>query len=382
MPTFAMKVYDLQWFTTFGMDYDQAAEALVEDGIDVVLTQNHIDPLPTSGVDQHAYLTRYRDRIRAYEDGAWVDSLKRHGLTVLETSAVLFDPPALSRFPDARPVDARGAPDDGFDWYTGICPTHDGYLDEKMAKLARVVAELSPDGLFLQFIRFPGFWENWTWSPDYLFSDTDRFCFCERCRSRFADALRISKLPGDTPSQAHFILTNHGAEWTSLRCRVIADIVRRALEIGAARQDAQLMLNTLPFPSTDFGNQDVRRVIAAQDLRLLSPYTDRFELMTYLQILNRPVSWLRTVIEDARAELRGTGCDVVCTLQADALYTEGVHRSRQRAPSVTAGKIVDAATTALDAGADGLVFYHWTDFLIDEAAGGRKREALRSITHA
>src|SRR6478735_620233 len=57
MPTFAMKVYDLQWFTTFGMDYDQAAEALVEDGIDVVLTQNHIDPLPTSGVDQHEYLT-------------------------------------------------------------------------------------------------------------------------------------------------------------------------------------------------------------------------------------------------------------------------------------------------------------------------------------
>ena len=119
MPTFAMKVYDLQWFTTFGMDYDQAAEALVEDGIDVVLTQNHIDPLPTSGVDQHEYLTRFHDRIRAYDDGAWVGALKRHGLIVLETSAVLFDPPALSRFPDARPVDAAGEPHVGFDWYVG-----------------------------------------------------------------------------------------------------------------------------------------------------------------------------------------------------------------------------------------------------------------------
>jgi hypothetical protein len=40
-----------------------------------------------------------------------------------------------------------------------------------------------------------------------------------------------------------------------------------------------------------------------------------------------------------------------------------------------------SAETALDAGADGLVFYHWTDFLADEAAGGRKRETLRAITH-
>jgi hypothetical protein len=383
MPTFAMKVYDLQWFTTFGMDVDQAADALAEDGIDVVLTQNHIDPLPTSGVDQHEYLTRYRDRIRGYDDRAWVDALKRHGLTVLETSAVLFDPPALSRFPDARPVDANGEPHAGFDWYVGVCPTHEGYLDERVARLARVVEELSPDGLFLQFIRYPGFWENWTWSPDYQFSDSDRYCFCDRCRSRFSDALHISLPQGDPASQARFILTHHGTEWTNWRCGVIADIVRRVREIGTANSDGtQLMLNTLPFPSTDFGNQDVRREIAAQDLRLLFPYTDRFELMTYLQILNRPVSWLRTAIEDARAELDNSGSAVVCTLQGDALYTEGIHGSRMRPPTVTADEIFAEATAAIDAGASGLVFYHWTDFLVDEAAGGRKREALRSITHA
>ena len=383
MPTFAMKVYDLQWFTTFGMDVDQAAEALAEDGIDVVLTQNHIDPLPTSGVDQHEYLARYQDRIRAYDDRAWVDALKRHGLTVLETSAVLFDPPALLRFPDARPVDANGEPHVGLDWYVGICPTHDAYLDEKVTKLARVVEELSPDGLFLQFIRYPGFWENWTWSPEYQFSDSDRYCYCDRCRSRFSEALHLSLPPGDAASQAHLILRHHGAEWTDWRCRVIADIVRRSREIGMTNPDGtQLMLNTLPFPATDYGNQAVRREIAAQDLRLLSPYTDRFELMTYLQILNRPVSWLRTSIGDAHAELDKSGGEVVCTLQGEALYTDGIHRSRMRAPTVTADDIFQAATSALDAGVDGLVFYHWTDFLVDEAAGGHKREALRSITHA
>ena len=32
----AMKVYDLQWFTTYGLDYDEAATALCADGVDTV----------------------------------------------------------------------------------------------------------------------------------------------------------------------------------------------------------------------------------------------------------------------------------------------------------------------------------------------------------
>jgi hypothetical protein len=125
----------------------------------------------------------------------------------------------------------------------------------------------------------------------------------------------------------------------------------------------------------------VRRTIAAQDLRQLARYAERFELMTYLQILNRPISWIRTAVEDARAELYGTGREVVCTLQGDALYVEGLHRPRMRPPAVTADELRASAEMALDAGADGLVFYHWTDFLADEAAGGHKRNALRAITH-
>jgi hypothetical protein len=140
------------------------------------------------------------------------------------------------------------------------------------------------------------------------------------------------------------------------------------------------MINTLPFPSSDVDGQNVRRTIAAQDLRQLARHAERFELMTYLQILNRPTSWVRTAIEDARAELHGTGRELVCPLQVDALYTEGIHQPRMRKAEVTADDLLLAATAALDAGADGLVFYHWTDFLTDEAAGGRKREVLRTIT--
>ena len=140
------------------------------------------------------------------------------------------------------------------------------------------------------------------------------------------------------------------------------------------------MLNTLPFPRSDFEDGDVRNEFAAQDLTALSPVVDRFELMTYLQILNRPISWLRTAVDAARAELP-PGKEIVCTLQVNPLYIDGIHASRRRSATLTTKEIESAARTALDAGVDGLVFYHWTDFLEDEAAGGDKRRMLRALTH-
>jgi hypothetical protein len=376
MPSFAMKVYDLQWFTTFGMSYDEAAAALAADGIDTVLTQNRIDPLPHSGVDQATYLAAYGARLASYDDREWLAALRRHGLRVLETSAMLFDPPALQRFPDARPVNALGEPDVGIDWYVGICPTHEHYLAEKIDRLRQVSEELQPDGLFLQFIRYPGFWENWTWEPDYPFTAADRSCFCDRCRGRFAQERGIALPSGSIAEQAGAILADDRDAWNAWRAERIAEIVGR---VRAATGTPVMMLNTLPFPRSDFGGQDVRREIAAQDLGLLAAHVDRFELMTYLQILNRPISWLRAAVADARA-LLPPGKELVCTLQVDALYTDGIHAARNRPRAVTAADLRDASRAAFESGADGLVFYHWTDFLVDEAAGGSKRQALRAVT--
>jgi hypothetical protein len=137
------------------------------------------------------------------------------------------------------------------------------------------------------------------------------------------------------------------------------------------------MLNTLAFPASDFDGIDVRRVIAAQDLAMLRGSVDRFELMTYLQILDRPDSWLDIVVADARGALPDR--PLYCTLQVAPLYTEGIHAGRGRALEITAEELDDSARAALAAGANGLVFYHWTDFLTDEAAGGRKRAVLRGL---
>jgi hypothetical protein len=371
-----MKVYDYQWATTFGMTPAVAAAKLAEDGVDTVLVRNQIDPLPTSGVDQEVYLGGEAPSVAA--DRAWSDALRAAGRRVYQTTALFFDPDLLGAFPDAKPINADGNPDRGFDWYLGVCPTHEGYLAAKIERLRRVVSELAPDGLFLSFTRFPGFWENWV--PDYVFSNADRFCFCPRCRARFA-AERLIALPaGDTAAQARFILDRHGPTWTAWRCeQVRAAIDHIAAAVRAERPATSIMLNTLAFPAIDFGGLDARREIAAQDLTLLAQIVDRFELMTYLQILRRPDDWLTPVVADARRAAPDR--ELLCTLQVAPLYTEGVHAGRGRNETVSADDLGLTARAALDAGADGLVFYHWTDFLEDEAAGGRKRAALRALAN-
>jgi hypothetical protein len=371
-----MKVYDYQWSASFGLDAETAAGELVRDGVDTVLVRNQIDPLPTSGVDQEGYLTSGAP-ISVATDREWSDALRAARLRVYQTTALFFDPELLQSFPDARPVDANGTPHVGFDWYLGVCPTHDGYLAAKIDRLQRVVAELEPDGLFLSFTRYPGFWENWV--PRYTFTNTDRFCFCPRCRARFCEDLGIELPPGDAATQARVILEEHDVVWTAWRARrIIAVIDRIATAVRAGRPQVEIMLNTLPFPASDFARLDVRREIAAQDLGMLRETVDRFELMTYLQILDRPDSWLETVVADARHALPDR--PLYCTLQVAPLYTHGFHAGRGRAEEITADELDHSARAALDTGADGLVFYHWTDFLVDEAAGGSKRAVLRELS--
>ena len=373
-----MKVYDYQWSTTFGMDATTAAGELAQDGVETVLVRNVIDPLPTSGVDQEGYLGSGEPPSVA-TDRAWSDALHAAGLRVYQTTPLFFDPELLQAFPDARPIDANGNPDAGFDWYLGVCPTHEGYLSAKIDRLQAVAAQLEPDGLFLSFTRYPGFWENWV--PGYTFTNADRFCFCPRCRGRFSRERDVDLGPDNAAAQARRILAEHGAAWTEWRAaRIVEALDRIAAVVRAERPDMQIMLNTLAFPASEFDGLDVRKEIAAQDLSALRGSVDRFELMTYLQILDRPDAWLETVITDARRAVPDR--PLYCTLQVAPLYTEGVHAGRGRNEEITAGELDRTARTALEAGADGLVFYHWTDFLVDEAAGGGKRAVLRGLSGA
>jgi hypothetical protein len=85
---------------------------------------------------------------------------------------------AWKTFPDARPVRADGrllgeGNDDG--GHGGVCPTSAGWRAERLKRLetlaSRYLRTGAADGIWLDFIRYPGFWET----PSPKIPDT---CYC------------------------------------------------------------------------------------------------------------------------------------------------------------------------------------------------------------
>jgi len=63
------------------------------------------------------------------------------------------------------------------------------------------VQQLPPEGEYddLRFIRFPGFWEEWT--PGTERAAIREYCFCPRCRQRFA----IQRSSGNASPRSLFL---------------------------------------------------------------------------------------------------------------------------------------------------------------------------------
>ncbi len=161
----AVKNYGFSWYTTFGLSEEAAAATMARQGIDWVVVQNLLDPVPGSAVDQAPPPPTYSDlRFR--------DALRHQGIRYFEASSVFFRPAAAERDPSLTPIDATGRPMTRFGWYVGLCPTSIEYLAEREETVERVVSELRPDGVFLVFIRFPGFWE--LWMPETSRAEIDR----------------------------------------------------------------------------------------------------------------------------------------------------------------------------------------------------------------
>ena len=184
---------------------------LARDGVDTVLIRNQIDPLPTSGVDQEGYLASVR-RQSVATDREWSDALRAAGLRVYQTTALFFDPELLADRCPTRGRSTRTASRSRRS--TGIsasAPRTRAIWRPRSIACDASSPSWSRTGSFLSFTRYPGFWENWV--PGYTFTDADRFCFCPRCRARFA------RRAGDRPARRRCRRPRRGSSWTSMARR-------------------------------------------------------------------------------------------------------------------------------------------------------------------
>ena len=118
------------------------------------------------------------------------------------------------------------------------------------------------------------------------------------------------------------------------------------------------MINTLPFSVGEYEN--ARDLTFGQNLESLAEVVDIFEVMTYHQILKRPVEWIAEIGREVKERTRKK---TVCTLQVEPLYLEDLHAAETRSTSLEAAEFAKAAEIVERADLDGVVVFVWSDLL-------------------
>ncbi|MBI3458159.1 MAG: hypothetical protein HY002_20490 [Candidatus Rokubacteria bacterium] len=367
-----MKIYTTDWHTWYGLDYAEAAEQLRTLGVSFAFVLNSVDSAPVSGTPSRV-ADHYRDRARSYSDHALREALRHVGIRYYAAFSMFFDPTHLRHHPELAPINVLGDPMQQVGWYVGLCPSSEDYLRHKIRVIQRVARELEPDGIFLTVIRFPGFWERWI--AGYQRSPSDEYCFCTRCLDRFSAETGIQVERRIEPGNGRLRwLTTYRSEWTEWKCKVITDVVARVRRAASeSHPHCDLVLNTVPFRTGDFGNA-IEEVLG-QHRRQLAPLVDAFELMTYHQVLKRQPSFITEVGNEARIQ---TAKPIYCTVFTRPRYLDGVYKQDGRHPSITAGEVAAVLEAVAASQADGVVL-RWEDYLEDlRATDNTKLRVLHS----
>lgn len=356
---FGVKVYSYDWHLNHGLSPDQAAERLKNQGIDFAVVQNRYVPMASSAVES-GLSDHQQAKLEALDDRDLTRALQEVGLEYWAACNVFFAPDQLEQHPECRPVDQFGLSARKIDWYVGICPSCESYWKKRKAQIVEAVKELQPYGVFLGFIRFPGFWELWL--PRTERADWPEFCFCSRCRNRFAEEMGIDDFPERDADPQTRIRSKVYEKFVKWKTDLITERVREiSKSVSEVKPGTEIMVNTLPFIEDDFSSAG--REVFGQDKRKLSSVTDVFELMTYHQMLGRKLHWIGNTIRRLR---KITNRPVSSTIQVKPYYTEGMHAGRGRETQLSPKEFERAISIARNAGAERISFFTWADLLESE----------------
>ena len=350
-----MKIYDCDWYLKYDLSYDEAAQCLREWGVSFVLAQNRLLPMPDSAVDSEV-ASELEERYTAYDDRKFRDALAMAGIEYWLAVCLFFDPWALEADPSLVPVGSDGRLMPKIDWYIGIPPSRDDFVAQKKAAIADAVSVLEPEGVFLSFTRWPGFWE--LWMPHCSRQDFPEYSYDQHTLDRFVLDTGV-RLPSRDPSDAAAWIETHFRDvWTNWKCHVVKDVICQIREATRAeKSDVRIMLNTIPF-GLEFDSAQEK--VFGQSVETLVEVVDVFEVMTYHQILKRPTSWIPQIGGEIKNR---TGRKTMCTLQCRPLYLDGIHMKEDRSPKISAEEFADAVDAIEASNLDGVVVFVWSDLL-------------------
>jgi len=233
------------------------------------------------------------------------------------------------------------------------------FVSHQTERIQRTVQDLEPEGVFLSFTRWPGFWE--LWMPHHSRQDFPDYSYDQHTLDRFERETGVNLFTRDPAQATSWIEANARQAWSTWKCQVIVDVIRQMKETcQKIRPGAQIMLNTLPFGADEFDGAQEK--VFGQNIETLADVVDIFEVMTYHQILKRPTSWIPQAGEEVKLR---SGRKTVCTIQARPIYLDGVYAKDNRSPTLDSVEFSEAVNSVSDSAVDGIVVFSWSDLLKD-----------------
>jgi uncharacterized lipoprotein YddW (UPF0748 family) len=275
----------------------------------------------------------------------FMELARKQGISVFLILPIFYNPEELEKDSGLYAITDRGekAKDD---WVEFICPTRRDYLERRITDIKKLIRDLDPDGISLDFIRYFVFWEMVY--PERTLDSIVDTCFDRSCLDRFQRETGV-KLPEGLPKvadQARWIISEHRREWTDWKCGVIDGVVGKIAEAAkAAKPEIVINIHTVPWRQKDFGG--AIRIIAGQDLAALAGRTDMISPMCYWHMLKRNPPWIHEVVEDVYSQSKGR---VIPSIQVGNAYLS---------ETLSVKEFGEALKEALKPPSEGVVFWNW-----------------------
>lgn len=296
-----------------------------------------------------------------FSNSKFRELVKKNKLTAFIIFPIFYDPEALEKNPELYSITNEGKKAVE-EWVKFVCPTRDDYRTKKIDVMKKIVTELNPDGLSLDFIRYFVFWEKIY--PERTLDSIPNCCFCAYCLEKFQEDSKVTfpEEIKDNRRKAEFIQNNYTIEWTKWKCAVISSLIKEITE-EARKLKPEILINVhvVPWRKTDFDG--AIKKIAGQDLKEMAKIVDSISPMCYSPMLKRKPSWINAVVKDMYER---TKHKIIPSIQVEKCYLN---------TEISTKEFSEMVVEALKDPSSGVIFWSW-EKIQDNI---EKKEQLKTI---
>lgn len=197
---------------------------------------------------------------------------------------VFCNPGYLEEKPESASITSKGNRAKSLGWLEFLCPMDEDYFQHITKEYSRLVKELQPMILSLDFIRTYLFWEGM-----HTADQVEDGCYCPVCRRSFSESLGSA----ETLSTQE-ILDQHREAWGKWKCDLIfrrAEALLQSLKPLAPK--ARITMKLIPFTREE--RQAAVLWAAGQDAQRLAGLCDFLSPMTFQNILGKDLEWKKEI---------------------------------------------------------------------------------------